>query len=172
MLALNTKEELGDRYYNSVYSLLLRPETAVETKRHPMLLNLVYRTVSGDKNTSRQKSFIKRLLMVSISSKTPLQAAVLVLLGKKFAWVDPFFAIFDFSFVRPIWSYWIRTYVIPIYWFFLSFFFYNFCRFCYLFDSEKRSWISFKGVRSIWYSFLPSFTFFKLFLLQSFVFSY
>ena len=87
-LALNMSEEPGDRYYNAVYSLILRPELLVETKRYPMLLNLIYRTVSSDVNMSRQKSFIKRLLMVAMMSKTPFQAAVLVLIGKSYHFLN------------------------------------------------------------------------------------
>ena len=47
-----------------------------------MFLNLIYRVVSNDKHTSRQKAFIKRLLAVSMTAKTPFQAGVLVLFGK------------------------------------------------------------------------------------------
>lgn len=55
-----------------------------ETKRHPVILNLLYRTIAGDKLLNRQKAFLKRLLSVSTGSKTPLQAASLVLLGENF----------------------------------------------------------------------------------------
>lgn len=83
-LAFNTREELGDRFYNALYSLILRPEMPKETKRHPVMLNLLYRTIAGDKLLNRQKAFLKRLLSVSTGSKTPLQAASLVLLGENF----------------------------------------------------------------------------------------
>lgn len=66
----------------TVKSLILRPELITEGKRHPMFLNLIYRVVSNDKHTSRQKAFIKRLLAVSMTAKTPFQAGVLVLFGE------------------------------------------------------------------------------------------
>ena len=67
----------------SLKSLILRPELILEGKRHPMFLNLIYRVVSNDKHTSRQKAFIKRLLAVSMTAKTPFQAGGLVLFGKR-----------------------------------------------------------------------------------------
>lgn len=80
--AFNTREELGDRFYNSMYKLLMRSEMPVETKRHSIMLNLIYRTMTGDKSVPRQKAFIKRLLSISLVSKAPLQAGALVLLGQ------------------------------------------------------------------------------------------
>ena len=62
----------------------MRSEMPVETKRHSIMLNLIYRTMTGDKSVPRQKAFIKRLLSISLVSKAPLQAGALVLLGKTF----------------------------------------------------------------------------------------
>ncbi|KCV72703.1 hypothetical protein H696_00282, partial [Fonticula alba] len=65
-VASTRQNDLLDRYYRTLYAVLLDPRLATSSKL-AMLMNLVHRSLLADASIDRTAAFIKRLLQVSLS---------------------------------------------------------------------------------------------------------
>lgn len=81
---LSSRDLLNDRYYNALYSVLLNPQLSLEHTRHPMFLNLLYKSIKSDEVDSRSCSFLKRILQSCTLHGVPYSSACLVLLSEIF----------------------------------------------------------------------------------------
>ncbi|XP_039254152.2 CCAAT/enhancer-binding protein zeta-like [Styela clava] len=79
---LSSRDELSDRYYNALYSSLYHVELPICTNRHPMYLNLLYRSMKADPSDARVQAFLKRLLQTCTLQHAAYTSAVLVLIAE------------------------------------------------------------------------------------------
>ena len=73
--------ELSDRFYRSLYSLLLMPELR-SCRKQAMLLNLIYKAMAKDAAEERLKAFVKRLLQICSYHHPPFICGTLFLLSE------------------------------------------------------------------------------------------
>jgi len=77
---MESRQSLSDRYYQALYAKLLDPE--INTSKHTMFLNLLYKSMKNDPVLKRVKAFIKRLLQVCSQYKPSLLCGVLYLISE------------------------------------------------------------------------------------------
>jgi len=77
---MESRQSLSDRYYQALYAKLL--DTDINTSKHTMFLNLLYKSMKNDPVLKRVKAFIKRLLQVCSQYKTSLLCGVLYLISE------------------------------------------------------------------------------------------
>jgi len=78
---MESKQSVSDRFYQALYTKLLDPSIST-TSRHTMLLNLLYKSIKADPTLKRVKSFIKRLLQMSIHENPSFACGILFLLSE------------------------------------------------------------------------------------------
>lgn len=77
---LATSKNLAvERFYRTLYESLLDPRL-VNSSKHALYLNLLYRALKSDLNVKRVKAFVKRLLQVITLHQPPFICGVLYLL--------------------------------------------------------------------------------------------
>ena len=74
-------ENIPDRYYRALYERLFAPDLQHASKLS-MFLNLLYRSVNSDQNTTRVYAFIKRALQICPQSKPSLICGILFLISE------------------------------------------------------------------------------------------
>lgn len=77
---MESRQSLSDRYYQALYAKLLDPD--INTSKHTMFLNLLYKSMKNDPVLKRVKAFIKRLLQVCSQYKPSLLCGVLYLISE------------------------------------------------------------------------------------------
>jgi len=77
-----SREEVSDRFYSALYATLLHPDLPRSTSRHPMFLNLLFRSVKNDPCNPRVEAMLKRLLQTCSLQQSPYAAASLVLVAE------------------------------------------------------------------------------------------
>jgi len=78
----NSRSEVSDRFYTALYSSLRHPQLPFCTARHPMYLNLLYRSVKADPVDARLRAFIKRLLQITSLQMPAFTSACLILISE------------------------------------------------------------------------------------------
>ena len=79
---LATSKHLAvDRFYRTLYESLLDPRL-VNSSKHALYLNLLFRSLKADLNVKRVKAFAKRLLQVITLHQPPFVCGVLYLLSE------------------------------------------------------------------------------------------
>jgi len=78
----NSRSEVSDRFYSALYSSLRHPQLPFCTARHPMYLNLLYRSIKADPVDSRVRAFIKRLLQITSLQLPAFTSACLILIAE------------------------------------------------------------------------------------------
>ena len=76
-----TSQNVPDRYYRALYERLTAPDLHHASKIS-MFLNLLYRSVNGDSNTTRVYAFLKRSLQVCSLAKPSLICGILYLVSE------------------------------------------------------------------------------------------
>uniref|UniRef100_H2YRJ7 CCAAT-binding factor domain-containing protein n=1 Tax=Ciona savignyi TaxID=51511 RepID=H2YRJ7_CIOSA len=74
-----SRNEVSDRFHNAFYSSLFHPELTTCTPRHPMFLNLLYRSMKADVCEPRVQAYIKRLIQSCSLQLPPYSVACLTL---------------------------------------------------------------------------------------------
>jgi ribosome biogenesis protein MAK21 len=74
-----TKNLSQDRFYRTLYESLLDPRL-LNSSKHALYLNLLYRALKADLNVKRVKAFAKRLLQIITLHQPPFVCGVLYLL--------------------------------------------------------------------------------------------
>lgn len=77
----STKHFSTDRFYRTLYESLLDPRL-IETSKHIMYLNLLYRALKSDLNIKRVQAFVKRLLQIIHLHEPPFICGVLYLVNE------------------------------------------------------------------------------------------
>ncbi|KAK7193341.1 hypothetical protein DPSP01_010995 [Paraphaeosphaeria sporulosa] len=77
----STKHFSTDRFYRTLYESLLDPRL-IETSKHIMYLNLLYRALKADTSIKRVQAFIKRLLQIIHLHEPPFICGVLYLINE------------------------------------------------------------------------------------------
>ncbi|GAA95277.1 uncharacterized protein L969DRAFT_92464 [Mixia osmundae IAM 14324] len=74
-------ETISDRYYKTIYNSLLDPRL-VNTTKHAMYLNLLFKAMKADAVPARVQAFVKRLVQVLSLHQPPFVCGALYLLAK------------------------------------------------------------------------------------------
>lgn len=77
----STKHFSTDRFYRTLYESLLDPRL-IDTSKHIMYLNLLYRALKADLSIKRVQAFIKRLLQIIHLHEPPFICGVLYLINE------------------------------------------------------------------------------------------
>jgi ribosome biogenesis protein MAK21 len=77
----STKHFSTDRFYRTLYESLLDPRL-IDTSKHIMYLNLLYRALKSDTSTKRVQAFVKRLLQIIHLHEPPFICGVLYLINE------------------------------------------------------------------------------------------
>jgi ribosome biogenesis protein MAK21 len=94
---LATSKHLAvDRFYRTLYESLLDPRL-VNSSKHALYLNLLFRALKADLNIKRVKAFVKRMLQVVTLHQPPFICGILFLIkeleitfpGLKLLFTDP-----------------------------------------------------------------------------------
>ncbi|PVI05916.1 CBF-domain-containing protein [Periconia macrospinosa] len=76
-----TKHYSTDRFYRTLYESLLDPRL-INTSKHIMYLNLLYRSLKADTSIKRVQAFVKRLLQIIHMHEPPFICGVLYLINE------------------------------------------------------------------------------------------
>lgn len=77
----STKHFSTDRFYRTLYESLLDPRL-IDTSKHIMYLNLLYRALKSDLSIKRVQAFVKRLLQIIHLHEPPFICGVLYLVNE------------------------------------------------------------------------------------------
>ena len=89
-----TKHLEVDRFYRTLYESLLDPRL-VNSSKHTLYLNLLFRAIRSDVNIKRVKAFIKRLLQVASLHQPPFICGVIYLVRELEATFPGLKSLFD-----------------------------------------------------------------------------
>lgn len=78
---ISSRYVLADRYYRSLYQLLLSPDLRLSSKQM-IFLNLLYKSIKIDSSIERIASFLKRLLQVCLYSEPGFATGAIYLLSQ------------------------------------------------------------------------------------------
>nr|NP_001071667.1 transcription factor protein [Ciona intestinalis]BAE06343.1 transcription factor protein [Ciona intestinalis] len=78
----NSRNEVPDRFHNAFYASILHTELPTCTHRHPMFLNLLYRSMKADVCEPRVHAYVKRLLQSTTLQLPSYCAAVLTMVDE------------------------------------------------------------------------------------------
>ena len=79
--AMHSRDAVDDRFYRTLYALLLAETAVTGSPRLSMFLSLVFRAVKTDARIDRVAAFVKRLLQVACGATGALPAAILVVVS-------------------------------------------------------------------------------------------
>jgi ribosome biogenesis protein MAK21 len=80
-MIIESKSEVADRYYRTLYESLLDPRLASSSKQ-VMYLNLLYRSLKADLSLKRVQAFIKRIIQVLSLHEPPFICSALYLISE------------------------------------------------------------------------------------------
>lgn len=78
---MSSRSSISDRFYRSMYSLLLSPELLKSTKT-PMFLSLLFKALKSDVDLSRVTAFVKRLMQVALCASPGVTCGCLMLVSE------------------------------------------------------------------------------------------
>ncbi|CAH7687354.1 ribosome biogenesis protein [Phakopsora pachyrhizi] len=79
-----TKPSIAERFYRVLYETLLDHRLMVNTSKHALYLNLLFKSLKADNNEQRVFAFVKRIIQILHYQQPSFICVTLVLLGELF----------------------------------------------------------------------------------------
>ncbi|KAA1133156.1 hypothetical protein PGTUg99_022269 [Puccinia graminis f. sp. tritici] len=82
---LKSKPDLSDRFYRVLYGTLIDYRLLTAPSKHGLYLNLLFKSIKADPNSSRVLGFVKRVVQILPYHQPPFICSAIVLLGHLFS---------------------------------------------------------------------------------------